>query len=139
MEIIFMRQKLARFMAGRNGPDQLTRFLSIIALILVILNLFIGGITRGVLWIAAIVLLVLCYWRMFSRNVYKRREENARYLKFENRVKRWFSVRRDMFRQRKTYKFFKCPSCRSILRVPKGKGRIRVVCRKCGNAFETKT
>ncbi len=134
-----MRQRLARFMAGRNGADQLTRFVSIVALVLVILNLFIGRITRGVFWIIALVLLVYCYWRMFSKNVYKRREENARYMEKEMKVRRWFGVKKDIFRQRKTHKFFKCPSCHSVLRVPRGKGRIRVVCRKCGNAFETKT
>ncbi|MCD8240758.1 MAG: hypothetical protein LUB58_05210 [Oscillospiraceae bacterium] len=26
-----------------------------------------------------------------------------------------------------------------MLRVPRGKGRIRVTCRKCGNAFEKRT
>ena len=134
-----MRQRLARFMVGRNGADQLTRFVSITALVLVILNLFLGRKTHGVLWLVALALLVYCYWRMFSRNVRKRREENARYMQKEMAVRRWFGVRRDMFRQRKTHKFFKCPSCHSILRVPRGKGRIRVVCRKCGNAFETKT
>ena len=134
-----MRQRLARFMAGRNGADQLTRFVSIVALVLVILNLFIGKITHGVLWLVALVLLVYCYWRMFSKNVYKRREENARYMQKEIKVRRWFGVKKDMFRQRKTHKFFKCPSCHSVLRVPRGKGHIRVVCRKCGNAFETKT
>lgn len=134
-----MRERMARFMAGRNGADQLARFASILALVLVVLNIFIGGITRGVLWFAALVLLIYSYWRMFSKNVYKRREENARYMQKKMKIRRWFGVKRDMFRQRKTHKFFKCPSCRSILRVPRGKGRIRVVCRKCGNAFETKT
>lgn len=134
-----MREKLARFMAGRNGADQLTRFLSITAMVLIVLNLFLDGLLSSILWFAALILLVYCYFRMFSRNIYKRREENSRYLKKEQLLRRWFSVRRDMWTQRKTHKFFKCPSCHSFLRVPKGKGRIRVVCRKCGNAFETKT
>jgi hypothetical protein len=134
-----MREKFARFMMGRNGPDEFTRALSFTACILVILNLFLSSITHGVLWIIALVLLIYCYFRMFSRNVYKRRAENAKYLQKVRRAKRAVSVRKDMWRQRKTYKFFKCPSCKSRLRVPKGKGRVRVVCRKCGNAFEKNT
>lgn len=134
-----MREKFARFMIGRNGMDQLTSFMSILALVFVVLNLFLGRFTKGVFLLLALAALVCCYFRMFSRNVYKRREENARFLRWRQKVQRSFDVRRDMWRQRKTHKFFSCPACKTKLRVPKGKGRIRVVCRKCGTAFETKT
>ena len=46
---------------------------------------------------------------------------------------------RERWSQRRDYKFFRCPSCRTLLRVPKGKGKIKVVCRKCGNSFIKKT
>jgi len=32
-----------------------------------------------------------------------------------------------------------CPACRKEMRVPAGKGRIRVTCAACGNKFETLT
>ncbi len=33
------------------------------------------------------------------------------------------------------YNFFTCPRCRAALRVPKGKGRIKITCPKCGEKF----
>ena len=123
-------------MAGRNGPDQLCRFLSILALVLLLANAFVRG---TVLWALGLALLIYAYFRMFSRNVSRRREENGRYLQLQykvtNSVRNWL----DRWRQRKDYAFFRCPGCRAMLRVPRGKGRVRVTCRKCGNAFERRT
>ena len=39
----------------------------------------------------------------------------------------------------KQYKYFHCPQCRQQLRVPRGKGRLRVTCTRCGNKFEIKS
>ena len=126
-------------MAGRNGNDQLNMFLLAADLVLLIL----GGISaRGVgrvLSPLALVLLVLVYWRMFSRNVYKRRTENERFLRQLDKVKRKVRVWRERWNQRRDYKFFTCPSCKSVMRVPKGRGKIRIVCRKCGTSFEGKS
>ena len=125
-----------RFMAGRYGSDQLNRFLSFLALALLVLNLFFRG---ALLWVLAVAALLLCYVRMFSRNLDKRRAENARYLrlryKITGEVRGWM----DRQKQRRDYRFFRCPDCRAMLRVPRGKGKIRVTCRKCGNAFEKRT
>ena len=110
-----MRERLARFMAGRNGNDQLNNFLLIWEMILILLSIFIPGRVGKYLYIAVLALLVYIYFRMFSRNI----------------TERWV--------QRKDYKFFTCPSCRTTLRVPRGKGQIRIVCRKCGNTFTGKT
>ena len=41
--------------------------------------------------------------------------------------------------QRKDYKFFTCPACHTTLRVPKHKGKINIVCKKCGNSFTGRT
>ena len=130
------KEKLNRFMAGRYGQDQLSRFLSAAALVLIVLNLFLRS---GILWLLGIAALVCVYLRMFSRNFEKRRQENERYLrakyKLTGGVRNWA----DRQKQRKDYVFFRCPGCRAMLRVPRGKGKIRVTCRKCGNAFERKT
>lgn len=37
------------------------------------------------------------------------------------------------------YKYFICPQCAQRLRVPRGKGRLRVTCTRCGNMFEIKS
>ena len=131
-----MREKFYRFMAGRNGADQFTRALTVAALALVFINLFVRSGVLLLLWLA---IMAYAYFRMFSRNTARRREENGRYLQFEYKVTSAVRGWWDRLRQRKDYVFFRCPECRAMLRVPRGKGRIRVTCRKCGNAFERKT
>lgn len=123
-------------MAGRNGVDQLSRFLSYVALALIVVNLFVRS---ALLWALGVAALVWAYFRMFSKNLSRRRAENARYMALEYKATGAFRNWLDRMRQRKDYAFFRCPSCRAMLRVPRGKGKIRVTCRKCGNAFERKT
>ena len=131
-----MKEKFIRFMAGRYGADQLSHFLSFAALALIVLNLFFRS---SVLWILGLAVLVLTYVRMFSKNFEKRRKENERYLQLKYKLTSGFRNWNDRRKQSRDYVFFRCPSCRAMLRVPRGKGRIRVTCRKCGNAFEKKT
>ena len=78
-----MKEKFIRFMAGRYGADQLSRFLSFAALALIVLNLFFRS---SVLWILGIAALVCVYLRMFSRNFEKRRKENEAYLRMKNKL-----------------------------------------------------
>ena len=87
----------------------------------------------------AVAGIVYVYFRMFSKNVARRREENSRYLAKTASLRSYFRSLGERWRQRRDYKFFRCPSCRTLLRVPKGKGKIKVVCRKCGNSFIKKT
>ena len=131
-----MKEKIIRFMAGRYGADQFSRFLSFVALALIVLNLFIRS---NVLWILGLAVLVLTYVRMFSKNYEKRRKENERYLQLKYKLTSGFRNWNDRRKQSRDYVFFRCPSCHAMLRVPRGKGKIRVTCRKCGNAFEKKT
>ena len=132
-----MKEKFYRFMAGRNGADQFSRFLTYLALILVLLDLLLGG--TGIFYGLAIAIIIYAYYRMFSRKLEKRRAENAKFLHLKNKFVYSFRSRRERMKQRKDYVFFRCPSCKAMLRVPRGKGKIRVTCRKCGNAFERKT
>ena len=83
--------------------------------------------------------LIYCMWRVLSRDIYKRQKENAWYYEKQQAVFRWFRSLKDRWQQRKDYKFFRCPSCHALLRVPKGKGKLQLTCRKCGNRFERKT
>lgn len=131
-----MKEKFIRFMAGRYGADQFSRFLSFVALALIVLNLFVHS---NVLWILGLAALVLTYVRMFSKNFARRRKENEAYLRLKNKLTGGFRNWNDRRKQSKDYVFFRCPSCHAMLRVPRGKGKIRVTCRKCGNAFEKKT
>lgn len=134
-----MKQKLIQFMYGRNGFDLFSRFLTYLALALVVLQLLIRGAVGRALWYLAIAVLVYAYFRIFSRNLNKRRAENAKYYHYRMKVINDFRDWKDRRRQSRDYKFFRCPSCRAMLRVPRGKGKIRVTCRKCGTAFERKS
>lgn len=126
-------------MAGRNGADNFTRFLCIIACVFLMAAMFLDGVVRSICSGLALLSLIYCYYRVFSRNISKRQAENARYMQLWGGVKARFRQKREQFRMRKEYRFFKCPSCKASLRVPKGKGKVRITCRKCGQAFTKKT
>lgn len=130
-----MRNRFIRFMYGRNGSDALARLFTIIALVLIVLSIIFNRVYAPVgtlMWVLAIVSLVYSYVRIFSKQLDKRRAENAKYLAWRNRI----HTRRT---QGRYYKFFKCPQCKASMRVPRGKGKIRVTCHKCGNVFITKS
>lgn len=130
-----MREKLQQFMNGRYGHDQLNKVMLTAALILFIVSL----ITRlSLLYYFAIVLLIYCIFRMMSRNSTKRLEENVAFSRFLHKITSFFSSRKKRFEDRKTHAYYKCPTCRQQLRVPKGRGRISINCPKCHNSF-TKT
>lgn len=130
-----MRQRTAVFMSGRNGNDQLNVFLIVCELVLIVLASIVKGSLGGVLYIAVIALLVYIYFRMLSRNVYRRQDENGKFLRARQKFRTKFRLLSERWKQRKDYKFFICPSCRATLRVPKGRGKIKIVCRKCGTSF----
>ena len=134
-----MRERFARFMAGRNGNDQLNVFLLIVDLILMLLSSIFSKSIGGVLYPIVIALLVYVYFRMFSRNVYKRREENGKYMRLKYKAAAELRLFKERWIQRKYYKFFTCPSCRASLRVPRHRGKIKIVCRKCGTSCFGKT
>lgn len=127
-----MREKLARFMVGRNGVDDLARFESWFVLVVLILSIF----TRsGLLDLIAIAFIVHMYFRVFSRNVSKRYEENQKFLNFRYDWTVKWNREKKHFEQRKMYKFYKCPMCRQEVRVPRGHGKICITCPKCREEF----
>ena len=134
-----MRERLIRFMSGRYGVDELNRFLQIFDLILLLLAVILRGTAGKVLFPLAFALLAGVYYRMLSKDRYKRSRENAQYLHLRSRVTGWFAGLKTRWQQRKDYKFFTCPSCKTTLRVPRGKGKIEIVCRRCGSRFSGKS
>ncbi len=138
-----MKEKLRKFFAGRYGGDSLSKFNIVSALIFLIISQFtynvLNGILSSILWILSMITIIYTYWRMLSRNVYKRAEENRRYLKITRGIRNICSIQLQRFKQRKDYRFYKCPSCHVVLRVPKNKGKIQITCRKCGTRFIKKT
>jgi len=136
-----MKEKLMRFMQGRYGVDPLYRFLlwvAVICLLLAALLEELAGLSI-LLHYGAIALLAWSVFRVFSRNIEKRYLENLHYLEKRSSVQQYFRITREKFQQRKDYKFFVCPTCKTNLRVPKGKGKVNITCSKCGNRFQGKT
>ena len=130
-----MKEKLQRFMWGRYGNDRFNQFLMIVALVCLALSFF----GLRIFYVLALALLIYVYYRMFSKNISKRSAENQWYLKKEMKVRGWWQRKKRDFAQRKDYKIFKCPKCGQKLRVPRGKGKIAIRCRKCGEEFVRKT
>lgn len=127
---------LQRLMQGRYGVDPL----SFALLILSILFLALAGILDvPYISIGALILLILCYLRMFSKNFARRRAENEVFMRFWRPVGAWFRRQKNRFRDRKTHRYFTCPHCKQSLRVPKGKGKISITCPKCRQEFVRKT
>ena len=119
-------------MVGRYGTDELNRFLLTAVLVMILGNVFARN--RLVFWLEAICL-ILCYFRMFSRNLPARQRENQVFLRVWRPITQWFSFQRTRFRDRKLYRYFKCPHCGLRLRAPKGRGKIQVTCQKCHTEF----
>ena len=135
-----MRAWFMRLMAGRNGMDAFNRFLSVVLLVLVLGSMLIRNYRlAGSLSILTLALLVYIYFRMFSRNIYRRQQENGAYLREKYKITSAWNGMRERWAQRKDYRFFKCPSCHTRLRVPRGKGKLNIVCRKCGTSFQRRT
>lgn len=126
-----MREKLARFMYGRYGNDRFNQFLMIAALICIVLSFF----RVPLVYLAGIGIMIYAYYRMLSRNTYKRAAENQWYLKKEMKVRGFFNSKKKEFSQRKEFHIYKCPNCKQKIRVPRGKGKIAIRCRKCGKEF----
>uniref|UniRef100_UPI003FF068FA hypothetical protein n=1 Tax=Roseburia sp. TaxID=2049040 RepID=UPI003FF068FA len=131
-----MREKFQRFMAGRYGVDELSKFLNIVLLVLLVLSIFIRS---GILYLLALGILIYSYFRMFSRNISKRYEENQKFVNFRYRnVVKWNNFKK-RFAQRKEYRFYHCPQCKQTVRVPRGRGKICITCPKCRTEFVKKS
>lgn len=132
------RQWLSKVMYGRYGADEFNQFLSLFSVAMIILSMIIGGKIGTFFWFIAIAALVFQFFRIFSKKFDKRRAENRFYLQIKNPVKSYiigFIIR---LRQRKQYRFFRCKKCGAYMRVPRGKGKVRIRCAKCSTEFTAK-
>jgi len=136
-----MKEKLARFMNGRYGIDQLYRFQVSAALAALVLSMLLRRheTVSALLSLLALALLIWAAARAMSRNIQKRYLENLHFMEKFGSIRQRSRMRKEKFNQRKDYKFFVCPTCKTNLRVPKGKGDIYITCAKCGNRFRGKT
>lgn len=136
-----MKEKIMKFMYGRYGNDELNQFLVKLVFINLILSLFVRGsrFLSDLFYYLSIILLVFMYYRMFSKNYSKRYSEKIAYLEYSNKIKVYLDKNNKEKSQRKEFRFYKCPSCKQKVRVPRGKGKISIHCPKCGVDFIKKS
>ena len=131
--------KFMRFMQGRYGFDTLNGFLFVLALLVHIANIFVWGyIPSIVLYAVSTALMGWAIFRSLSRNINMRSRENRIFRKAYDPVKKWALFRIRKFRERKDFKYIKCPACKAQLRVKNQKGQHGVRCPKCRREFQVK-
>ena len=116
-----------RFMSGRYGHDKLNSAVLWTGVAVAILAMFIPTVFGLALHMLAYALVGIALFRTFSRNTYKRYQENRKFLILVDRIKD------------QNHRYFECPRCRQLVRVPKGKGKISFSCPKCKEKFVKKT
>ncbi len=135
-----MKEKLIRFMQGRYGIDQLSRFLIVFGVVIVLVSAFFNwGIAGLICYFLGWVLVIWSYVRVFSRNVSKRYAENQTFLAKTNGIRTFFQRQMNIWKQRRVYHIYKCPGCGQKIRIPRGKGKIEVRCPKCSTTFIKKS
>lgn len=139
-------QRMQNYMQGRNGSDDLGRASLIAAMILLAISLVFNFIDYSISWTfstISLVFIIYSFFRMVSPNLEARRRENAGWVKAWTRVslpvKRFRTRCVEWKRYHKDYRIYTCEKCGQSLRVPKGKGKVKVTCPKCRTSFVKKS
>lgn len=107
-----MKEKFMRFMQGRYGVlDTLGKVLLVLGLVLAFFApVFSGDHVIGmVFYLLGWGCLIYAYFRMFSRNVRKRYDENVRFLNKTAKIRGFFKSQKNLMAQRKDYHIYTCP------------------------------
>ena len=127
---------LRRLMYGRYGFDALSNIILIAGVVIYFISRCSDGtgcsLFRFFVWFIRI-------FAVFSKNIQKRYAENEKFKAFFRPAAAFFRIRKRMWKDRKSHKYYKCPKCRQYLRAPKGKGKIKLTCPKCRQEFIVKT
>jgi hypothetical protein len=121
------REKMTRFMAGRYGMDRLNSLLLWVSMAFVLVAMFLPRVLRLSFTFLAYLLMGFAIFRLLSRNAYRRYKEN-----------RWLLLLIDRIKD-KEHRYYTCPRCRQLVRVPRGKGKISITCPACKEKFIKKT
>ena len=129
------KEKVVRFMDGRYGTDQLYYALIAACFVLIAANVFIRSAIIDILMWAVLILMI---FRIFSRNVYKRRLENEKFMKIWKHIKGKGSLTIRRIKEIQTRRFRKCPHCKVNLRLSRRTGKHTVECPCCHHEFEVR-
>ena len=133
------RDKLARFMWGRYGIDGLYYGLFVTYIVTWILQYIVKpDFLKAIISLIGLAALFFMVFRVFSRNIAKRRKENEKFMRIWTKTKNYFVLQKNKIRDFKNFTYKKCPACKANLRLPRKKGTHNVVCPKCRNRFEVK-
>ncbi len=140
----------------KRGLDELNRALLIAGIAALLAGLFFqyGTWPKILLTLIAVAALLFAAIRLFSANASRVYQQNMKYLTLVTAVRAFFrgksggqqrphrakkAKKNPTWSEIKHYKYLVCPQCAQRLRVPRGKGKLRVTCTRCGNRFETKS
>lgn len=134
------REKLARFFWGRNGIDGLYYGLFVLYILILMLQIIFrdSRSLTAVFGILSTAVIIIMFYRVLSKNLYKRRRENQIFMGFFTKIKNFFVLQKNKIRDRKDFIYKKCPFCKATLRLPRKKGEHTVKCPKCDNRFGVK-
>lgn len=132
MKGVRIMEWLKKMMVGRYGTDQLSMALLTTGMILLAITLPFKGV---IIRLLPLIPIIIAYYRVFSKHIYKRQQENFKFIRFYTPIYKRFNIWIKRFKERKTHRYLKCPTCKQTLRVPKGKGNITITCPKCKNDF----
>ena len=119
---------LRSFMAGRYGTDRLNMVILCAGLFCSLLSVWVKAVPLNIIfWAVSYGLMIWAICRTLSRNTYRRYQENRKFLQFFTRLKD------------RQNRYFDCPKCRQLVRVPRGKGKIAITCPRCKEKFIRKT
>ena len=115
-------------MVGRYGTDRLNMVILSVGLVTSLLSvIFKFAPVNLVLFVISYGMMFWAIFRTLSRKTYKRYQENRKFLQLMGRLKD------------REHRYFDCPKCRQMVRVPRGKGKIAITCPRCREKFVRKT
>ena len=130
-----MLDKIKQFMMGRYGNDQLNLALMIFGCVL---TFFLSLFDVPYLRYLGLIPYIIAVARMLSKDISKRQQENLKFLKL-SAPWRQFIIKKVKQFQDKDHRYYQCPQCHQTLRVPKGRGKIKISCPHCSKEFIKKT
>lgn len=131
-----LKYRLRQWAAERYGNDELNRFLYFATIVFIVISFF-GWLWRPLqfFYYLALISLIFSIFRFSSRNKSARLKERDFYFRAKNKFLGFFNLQKRRWTERKTHVFYTCPTCKTTIRVPRGKGRIEISCPKCRTRF----
>lgn len=140
--VTMFREDMRDVMSRRCGLDELNNFIILIGFIFILISLFSK---KWVFTLLGAFFVILCYVRVFSKKLDKRRKENDFYMRYMGRVVEVVQYIKLCVRMKvktikdEEYAYFVCSTCKQIVRVPKGKNKVNIRCPKCNMTFIRRT